>query len=120
MLRRTFADERQYRFIAIAYPVGRDRLDRGSGNSKKFRGWLDTDQSAMLAHDIELMEGPQEFVPSLIRLKRFDDRSKRDMVHSRSPRTRTCRLSPGLNIESTNRRDIDFEGTHNLISPKHF
>ena len=38
-------------------------------------GYTAQQQSAMLPHDIELMEGPEKLAPSVIWLQRFDDRS---------------------------------------------
>jgi hypothetical protein len=74
-LRRALADECQYGFVISAYPSGGDRMDRASpaGYSEKCRSRLDSKQSAMLAHDVELMEGPQKVIPSIIRFQRFDD-----------------------------------------------
>lgn len=74
-LTRSLADERQLGFIVSAYPAGHDWLNRLSGNPEKCGGWFDPDQPTMLTHDVELMEGPEKFVPSAVRFQRFDDRS---------------------------------------------
>lgn len=53
------------------------RLDgtRPAGYSEEHGGRFDTNQSSMLAHDVELMEGPKKLVHSLIRFQRFDEGS---------------------------------------------
>jgi hypothetical protein len=74
-LRRAFGDTREYGLIVGAYPAGFETFNTWAGHSKNSRRRLYPQQSAMLAHDVELMEGPQKFVPSLIWVQRFDDRS---------------------------------------------
>jgi hypothetical protein len=44
-------------------------------HGKSHRKEADRQQSAVLPHDVELMKGPQHFIPSRIWLQRFDDRS---------------------------------------------
>jgi hypothetical protein len=74
-LRRAFGDERQLGFVVAAYPAGRKSLDRNTSDPEHCWGWLYSKQPTMFAHDVELMEGPQKFVPSAIWVQRFDDLS---------------------------------------------
>jgi hypothetical protein len=74
-LRRAFGDAREYGLIIGAYPAGFERFNSWAGHSEKSGRRLRPQQSAMLAHDVELMEGPQKFIPSLIWVQRSDDRS---------------------------------------------
>jgi hypothetical protein len=73
--RRTFADKRQYGFILSAHPPRRDWLNRPSRNPEGHRSRLYANQPTMLAHDVEMMEGPQQFVPTFVWFQTFDNLS---------------------------------------------
>jgi hypothetical protein len=73
--RRTFADKRQYGFVLSAHPPRRDRLNRPSRNPEGHWTRLYAEQPPMLAYDIEVMEGPQQFVSTFVWFQRFDNLS---------------------------------------------
>src|SRR6266852_2635252 len=76
--RRALREESEYGFIACRNPIGerREILAQSPSHDPKLAGhdgYLN--QPFMLAHDIETMESPKQFIPSIIRLERFDDRA---------------------------------------------
>lgn len=82
VVRRAIADEAQYGFLIRAEHCGTEKTEirdvqssRGCGGNREFWRDLDAQQPPMLTHDVELMEGEQRFVPSLIRFQRFNARA---------------------------------------------
>lgn len=77
--RRSPWDKQQYGFVVWAAhpPVSRDGHKRGDSRiprSNLESLWVDWghEQPSVLAQDVEVMEGPKQFIPSLIRLQVFD------------------------------------------------
>src|SRR6185312_15511395 len=77
---RPLADETEYGFLIYAQPtcggmngdeIGRQRFTPRHRQPKGSH--FDTDQSAVLANNVELMERPQRLVASVIRLQRFNE-----------------------------------------------
>jgi hypothetical protein len=73
--RRTFADERQYGFLAGSQPPSRDWLNPIPAYPEGHGHRLYTDQSAMLTYDVQIMEGPKQSIPTFVWFQIFDNRS---------------------------------------------
>lgn len=76
-LRRVLGEQPQYGFIIHSEPSTsgwNEPLDRTPTKYRERPGTsYDGQQTAMLPHDVQLMEGPQPWVSSLIRVERFDE-----------------------------------------------
>jgi|ERR1700674_3092634 len=72
---RASGDEAQWGFLIYR----RDAVDGFESpptlavNPERLCTNTDREQAAMLTHDVELMEGPQRCIPSLVRFQRFDN-----------------------------------------------
>jgi hypothetical protein len=79
-VRSALPQESDYGFLIYAKGrrvQGREVVLGASGclNGHGFRNDFDIYKPTMLAHDVELMERPKGFIPSLIRFQRFNDRA---------------------------------------------
>lgn len=76
--RGVFGKERQQGFTIGAYPDfcrEDDVLGQDTGECDVRGSYFGFEQSAVLSHNVQLMESTQRIIPSRIRLQRFDDRS---------------------------------------------
>ena len=78
--RRTMGEEADCGFLVVhPHPTSSDGnkvlAEAPTRDVKSARVCSDAEQPLMLSQNIELMQGPQKIVPSLVRFQRFDSRS---------------------------------------------
>jgi len=76
-LRRSIIEKSEYGFLIEPerHQRNRNKIEEsllGSGQTHCARSNFDIDQFPMLTHDVELMQGVERFVPSIIRFQRFN------------------------------------------------
>ena len=79
-VRRTFGEKPNHGFIVSAWPPTGNNRREGAfhfnpNDAEIYRTNLDREEALMLSHNVEQMEGVKQFIPSIVRFQRFDDRA---------------------------------------------